>query len=199
MATLGMTKLEAVNGLLRSVDIRPVSALDPGGSSEEAEAERVLDDVITLTCAEGFPSNMTRAKSYTAADIGGGVYKVTFGTTVLRVECVAPGRYAGQVTIREDKAYLIGEGTEDFGSAITIYADIYEDLTWDQLPQDVKSVVYRRAIVEYRRLKMFNLEMEQMMEKDVARAELNVDKGGRSEVGESKNLQPFVFGQRSES
>lgn len=52
-----MTKLEAINAILRRLGLPPVSALDTGGNSTQAHAERFLDDADRSCQARGWHFN----------------------------------------------------------------------------------------------------------------------------------------------
>jgi hypothetical protein len=52
-----MNKLDAVNAVLRRIGLTPVSALDNGGLSVQAQAERYLDDADLACQARGWHFN----------------------------------------------------------------------------------------------------------------------------------------------
>lgn len=55
-----MTKLEAINAILRRLGLTPVSSLDTGGNSTQAQAERYLDDADRSCQARGWHFNTRR-------------------------------------------------------------------------------------------------------------------------------------------
>lgn len=65
MATLGMTKLEAVNEMLEAKGIKRVAALDPGGSSEAGSAEYLLDRIDRRIQEMGWPENTEIGQTFT--------------------------------------------------------------------------------------------------------------------------------------
>lgn len=145
MAVLGTTKLEAVQHMMAAAGRRAPSALDTGGASEESEAERVLDMAIRAVQTEGYEANYRKGVEYTADGSG----NITFAATILRVQCVAPGRYAGRVVLKEDAAYCVTENSANFGASTKLYFDIWEELTWDQCPPDLKERILSAATVDY--------------------------------------------------
>ena len=169
MAVLGMTKLEAVNAILRAVGDPFVAALNTAGNSEASEAERLLDYASELVQTRGWPGNTTYAKAYTAA---GGSNEVTFGADTLRVDCVAPGRFRGNVTLQGDKAYICSEGTTNFGSGLTIYCDVVRELAFEDTPPDLRHAIVTEAAQLYRRRKLPNAPIDAMLGEEKERADM---------------------------
>lgn len=60
-----MNKLDAVNAVLRRLGLTPVSSLDTGGNSTQAQAERYLDDADTSCQARGWHFNTRRGVTLT--------------------------------------------------------------------------------------------------------------------------------------
>jgi len=63
------TKLEAVNEMLEEVGVYPVAALDTGGSSDAADAERCLDRWNKRIQARGWHENTETDVEYGVADV----------------------------------------------------------------------------------------------------------------------------------
>lgn len=169
-AELGLSKLDAVNDMMRAVGLRPADALDTNGASDEAYAEDVLDLATEYELSKGWPANTRYAQTLTAVDNSGSYY-IDVGATVLSIDCLGPGRYRGNITLREGRAYINTEGTSDFGSAVSITANIIDELAWDKLPPDLKHVVLARAISMWKLRKMPDREMAAMFAAE--RAEVN--------------------------
>ena len=73
MATLGLSKLDAVNQILEAGGLSRVAALDSSGASgtsEQADAEFFLDRENTRIQTLGWPENTNLAKKYTPAGAG---------------------------------------------------------------------------------------------------------------------------------
>lgn len=62
---MAMTKLTAINAILRRIGLPPVSALDTGGNSTAAHAERYLDDADRACQAKGWHFNTRRGVTIT--------------------------------------------------------------------------------------------------------------------------------------
>jgi hypothetical protein len=65
MPVLGLSKLEAVNALLESIGHSHVAALDTGGFSDAAQAERVLDRTLIEQMGLGWHDNVVFSKPFT--------------------------------------------------------------------------------------------------------------------------------------
>lgn len=190
MAEAGVTKLEAVNDILHSLGRGTVAALDTGGASDAADAERILDRTTIKELARGWPCNTIAAKTYTST----GTPSVIDLNSVnpLRVECVGPGRYAGQISLRGSLAYIVNEGTTDFGSATTITLNVYTEVAWADLSPDLKEVVLESAKVTFRRYYMPDADIEFRLQKEADKAELMADRL-RETAFRTQNVQPILL------
>jgi len=98
LVSAGLTKLEAVNEILEAVDIWPVAALDPSGTSDATEAERVLDRENVRVQGQGWPENteenvsMTLPVTKLTAVAGAGTF--TIGETVTATGSGATGTFS---------------------------------------------------------------------------------------------------------
>lgn len=206
MAIGGYTSLQAVNQMLASVGIRQVASVSSEtGTDDASDALRVLNRTSTEVQARGWPSNMDVAKSYTAADIGGGVYKVDFSASntveVLRVECVAPGRYKGNIEIRNDRtnnktwAYIKSEGTQDFGSAAVIMCDVVYELDFEEAcPPDLQALIVSEAIANFKAEREGRDVFQNRIRTREAKAEVTANRDRGQEHRVSNNDRPLVPG-----
>lgn len=197
MPELGQTKLEAINEILRSVNQGAVAALDPGGSSDASNAERVLDQITQDKLLDGFHGNVSRAVTYTAT-LSGSDYLITFGTDVLRVDCLGPGRYRGNISLRGGDAFIITEDTKNFGSAVTLIFDVYKEIAWADLTPDVKRAITKAAVEQYRMNYMFDERMQKYLMDRALEADARTDRVKNDRVGDPVNPGPF-FAPRSEA
>jgi hypothetical protein len=111
----GITKLQAINRMLMSIRLGRAPALDTGGSSDAANAEIILDQVIDSFIIAGHPSTTKAAQLYTAS--AAGVVDVGSGTEILAVRGV--GKHAGKkFTLRGTEVYDEAYGsTQCFASS----------------------------------------------------------------------------------
>ncbi len=161
----GFSKLDAVNILLRSIALNPVTALDTGGNSEQGDAERVIDEVDQEMQTRGVPENTVLAVAHVAA-LDTGSYFIDFDSTILRVKCVAPARYRDAIVMRKGRAYNSREQTSNFGSAVTLYFDEVVKLAWDYLEPTTKHDIIAEATLRFRRRKMPNPAIDSMLQQE---------------------------------
>lgn len=204
MAIGGITELQAVNQMLAAVGIRQVTgSLTETGSDDASDALRVLNRTSTAVQARGWPSNTKVSKGYTPADVGSGVYKVDFSeantVSVLRVECIAPGRYAGNIEIRNDRAnnktwaYIKTEDTQDFGAATVIYCDVVEELDFEEeCPADLQELIVSEAIANFKAEREGQAMFQERVRSREAKAEVTANR--RKDGPVSDNDRPIVMG-----
>ena len=93
-----MTKLEAINAILRRLGLTPVSALDTGGNSTQAQAERYLDDSNRSCQARGWHFNtrkgvtLTRNGSNKIA-VPAGTYRIDTSGTCAHIDVSVVGGF----------------------------------------------------------------------------------------------------------
>ena len=208
MAIGGYTELEAVNQMLASVGIRQVASVSSEtGSDDASDALRVLNRTSTSVQARGWPSNTDVAKSFTAADIGGGVYQIDLSASntvaVLRTECLGPGRYRGNIEVRNDRgagspktwAYITTEGTKDFGSAAVIMCDVVYELDFnDECPADLQEVIVSEAISNFKAEREGQAMFAQSIANRNAKAEVTANRGVDRPNFVHTNSNPLIPG-----
>lgn len=151
MASNGMTKLDAVNMVLSGINEYRVAALDTGGSSIQADAERYVDDSTRYFCAMGWPSNTRRAAAFTP----NGSLEIVLPTgptppAVLRVRGAGPDQHRNLV-IRGAKVYDADRGTTVMTSAGTVFLDVAELLDFEDLDPMLKELVAKHAQQQFAR------------------------------------------------
>lgn len=140
MAVLGLTKLEAVNRILRTYQTLPVSALDTGGTSIQAQAEQVLDEVSTQYQARGLDENTQFNKSYTAN--GSGIVTVASG-----VLAVSHRNY--RVTLRGDSVFNLTTYTDNWGASAVVILDVVEEIAFESLSPGTKEAICKEAEMQF--------------------------------------------------
>lgn len=182
MAVLGHSKLEAVNHMLSAVGLLRVSALDTGGTSEEARAEYILDHWIRQVQAEGYADNMRHVVYSAGTD-------VTVGSDVLRIECVGPGRYAGNLALKEDKLYCV---TEDSNVLATdVYCHEWVELTWDQASPVLKDRILTAATEDYMARVKQRPDLAAVLEKQTLMADRSAQRPDYRDEGVPPNQAPM--------
>lgn len=182
MAVLGHSKLEAVNHMLAAVGLLRVSALDTAGASEEGRAEYILDHHVRQTQAEGWADNMRHVTYSSGTD-------VTVGSDVLRIECVAPGRYAGNLTLKEDKLHCVTEDTNILATDVHVHE--WVELTWDQCSPTLKDRILAAATEDYvARVKQRPEVLQRVLEKQMLLADRGAQRPDFRDEGVPPNTSP---------
>lgn len=149
MPSNGMTKLDAVNMVLSGINEYRVGALDTGGTSVQADAERYVDDSTRFFCAMGWPCNTRRSAAFTPSNPS---LEVTLPTSpaVLRIRGAGPDQHRNLV-IRGTKVYDSDRGTTVMTSLSPIYLDIAELLDFEDLDPMLKEQVAKHAQQQFAR------------------------------------------------
>ena len=98
-----MTKLQAVNRILRAISEPPATALDTGGTSVESEAEQILDEQIITILERGWKCNTLFSKelNFASVSLTGTIAAGTFtkGEIVTQTTSGAKGYIASAYTV----------------------------------------------------------------------------------------------------
>ena len=192
MAVLGLTKLEMLNQVAEAIGLPPATALPssvPDTTSIYARAEDTLDRVGRRVLGKGWPFNTVQAKAHTAS---GGGNAITVASTVLRIRCVAPGRYKDRLALQGDTVYLMDDDTTDFGSAVTVYLDLINDLAdIEDASPDVKELIAAEAAKEFQRRQKGSRIQDAFLSEETTRADIHADRNMR-EGDKTWNPAPLV-------
>lgn len=124
-----LSKLEAVNLLLREINRRPVTALDTGGQSDAGLAERQIDSFDLKVQAQGWHWNRETDVTLNFASVEltvtiGGSDTLSTGEKVTQATTGATGYVAGDYTSADSTVLICPEadsedwsGTDDFTGA----------------------------------------------------------------------------------
>ena len=145
MATLGQTKLDAVNACLLAINEYRVTALDTGGTSIQADAGRVVDESTRYFCAIGYPCNTRNCVAITAST---GI--ITVPAATLRIKPAGASAYRNLV-LRGDKVYDADQGIGTFGSTETVFLDIAELLDFEDCDPMLKEEISQHAAQRFAR------------------------------------------------
>lgn len=141
----GLTKLEAVNQLLESINTPITDTLETGQPSIAGEAERHLDSMRRLVCALGLPESLNRAVQFTPDGSG----FVTLDSNVLRIIPVAASQ-GRRFIIRGSKVYDAARNTFNLGTD-TVFLDCAIHLDWDDCPPLLREKIAAEAAVRFQR------------------------------------------------
>ena len=158
MAVLGLSKLDAVNAMLRSIGLGNVTAIpSPSDGSDASKAETFLDYWTTVIQTQGYSDNMREIEYIPSSNA------ITVGSDVLRIECVAPGRHRGALELKSDAVWNTRENTATI--AETVYCNVWVALTWDDCSPSLKNTILAEAIQDYRAKEKQSAELPQIIQK----------------------------------
>lgn len=138
-----MTKLQAVNEMLESLGVAPVTALDTNGTTEEAEAETILDRYTDRVLSMGWSCNTADEREFAVS--GGeidmsGVYSFTMG------------KYGDDYAIKDGKLYDPVNDTSTFTANVSLRHVVFS-LTFTQIPDHVARLIVAEAVMAFVRYK----------------------------------------------
>lgn len=161
-----MTKLEAVNEMLRACQYAPVAALDTGGDSEEAYAEVELDSATIRVQNVGWTENTRFAVAF---DPDGVTSKIEVAAdTYLRA---TNSEWKGPritVTVREGYLYDLDDNTDEFDD--TMYLDVVDLLDFTDCSPELQRLIVAQASVDYYLSQIGRGDMYPVLEKKLADA-----------------------------
>lgn len=203
-----LTKLQAVNMMLSSVGIRQVaSASSETGSDDASDALRVLNRFNTIIQSKGWPCNTAKGYQFTTDDdgAGGAGVKLDFSTfsvngtsrEPLRVECVGPGLYAGNIELLGDLAFIVNQGTTSFPSnTTTVICDVVFELDFEtECPPDLQYVIVGEATKAFQMDRRANQLLDSQLREQVGKAEIAANRGrGPMPSDVHSNDRPVVYG-----
>jgi len=140
----GVSKLAAVNRVLRSVGIPPVTALDTGGTTEEAEAETILDESINEVMSKGWSCNT--ADERTLSPSGGEI-------DMSGILQFSGSKYGDEYAIKNGKLYDPINDTDSAFTADVVLTDVVFQLSFDQIPEIIQKYIIAHAQLEFVRYK----------------------------------------------
>lgn len=134
------TKLDAVNGMLAAIGVRPVNTLQAPIGAQVSTAINVLDSVSRDVQSRGWYFNCV-TKTLPPDGVSG---QIVLAPNVLFVD--ATNRLL-QYTQRGDYLYNLTDDTDVFEDAVEV-ALVY-GLDWEQLPQAARHAIGKRAEREF--------------------------------------------------
>ena len=147
---IGMSKLDAVNACLQSISEYRVTALDAGGTSIQADAERVVDEATRYHCSMGWPCNTRKSIPViipSQSTVAVGDYGLP--TATLRVKGAGISQHRA-ITLRGSLLYDANAGTTTFAVG-TIFLDVAELLTFEDCEPILKEQISAYACVIFSR------------------------------------------------
>jgi hypothetical protein len=197
MAVLGLSKLDAVRQMMEGIgETKPVPALDTGGSSTAAQAERVLDRESIRVQSRGFRENTIRCKKYTPT--GGPPAKIQVGTDVLHIESAGPNAHR-TFDLKGDYVFDIEKGTDEFDATDTangIFLDVIVKRDFVDCSPKLKDLIVQEATLVFQRRENGNPNADAMLEQERTKAELLAQRPVVRENNKPINPSPMVLQSR---
>jgi len=165
MAILGHTELQAVNQMLAAVGQGSVGAIS--GNDDAEIAQQFIDHWTREIQTRGLASNM-RHKTYSAAT------DITVGSDVVRVRCVAPGRYADNIVLKADKLHCTSEDSNVIATDVHCHIWVYE--AFETSPPEAKLTILAEATQDFVARFRQRPELMQVLEKQTVQTGVNVDR-----------------------
>lgn len=145
MAVLGITKLIAVNRMLRSINTTRVAALDTGGTSIQAFAEDVLDEITTQALVRGGDELWVPGKVLTPS-----AGSITLDSQVLAVRGSGKDIHRA-FSIRGDKLWDMAANLDAGVAAVTVMVDLVYATDFVDLPPKIKESIVNEACQVFQR------------------------------------------------
>ncbi len=139
MAELGPDKVEAVNRVLRAIGEKPVAALDTGGSSLQAEAERIIDE-STRTIQEAGMEENTQVCTTLTASAGA----ITIPSTALRIQSAGSSQHR-HFRAKGTVLFDLDGWTATFGTAEAVQVLIVHLVPWAECQPMMKEKIIADA------------------------------------------------------
>lgn len=186
MATLGLSKLDAVNRLLWSINERPVSALQTGGSAIESDAERFLDDTNQSIQSHGWPENTNFYEPFTPT--GAGLINVPSDTLVIR--STGANEYRTLV-LQGDAVYDMDRFTLNLGTDL-LYFDRIRLLGFVDCSPKLKELITTTAMVYFQQRVRGSATQDAMLQQARALADIMADRTPTKFSHWPTNLRPLI-------
>lgn len=176
--TAHLSKLEAVNQMLRSINEQPVSSLGSGEIDAE-RAEDILDETSRRIQSQGWHANTRRNVKYTPNASN----QFVVGTNVLSIDAVNPkgrrmsttpthSRHVNVMLKRsaDDSKWLlydVDNDSETITDLTEITCDVIEYLTLAHLPPSLQIYIYKAAAHEFQKTSVASQILYQFTLEDV--------------------------------
>lgn len=194
-----MTRLQAINEMLETINEWPWSFLDSTGTwptkayggSIAGQAERTLDRVCREVLTRGEVDNTQYGTSVVPTGVG--PYEYTFASNVLRV------RGAGvdirkSFGIRGGKLLDTDRGTTQFATNAAIYLDVITDYDFTDLSFELQNQIVKEAKQQFQRWQGEDpkKDIQIAQEADIARAANSGNApAGLKPINPLKGIGPF--------
>lgn len=160
------SKLDAVNEVLESVGLSAVASLDTGNTSEEGEAEAIIDRYTTRVLRRGWACNTADERTYTPS--GGNI-------DMSGVFSFTSGKYGDRYAIKDGLLYDPVDDTIAFTASVTL-TDVVFSISFGQIPEHIQNLIVAESKVAFVRFKRQDADALRLYlaEREEAKREANV-------------------------
>ncbi len=188
MATLGMTKLEAVNEMLEAKGLKRVAALDTGGTSDAGTAEYVLDRIDRRIQEMGWPENTELAQSFTAA-----ANAITVASDTLWIRGSYPHTHWRYV-LRADSVFDVQANSATIATNTVIVLDRIKKLSFADMAPRTKELIAVAAATIFQRRQRGEQSQDMWLTQEQVLVDLIADRVNSGMVPQPINAYP-IFGR----
>lgn len=186
MATLGMTKLEAVNEMLEAKGLKRVAALDTGGTSDAGTAEYVLDRIDRRIQEMGWPENTELAQTFTPSGNA-----ITVNADTLWIRGSYPHTHWRYV-LRADGVFDVSANSLTINAAIVL--DRIKKLSFADMAPRTKELIAVAAATIFQRRQRGEQSQDMWLTQEQVLVDLIADRVNSGMVPQPINAYP-IFGR----
>ena len=195
-----MTTLQAINEILRAIDLPPIAAVPSTASDTTSIGARAEDELTTATrqvLTQGYPCNTTFSRSYTL-DSNGEVDVSAADPAVLRIRGVSPAQFKDSLFLRGGKFWDQRLGQTDLGNQNDIiYVDVIEELAFVDVSPDVQEIIVSQARIKFQRQHQGSQANDAFLQQEHAEAEVDATRNKTEMAG--FGTRPLIPQQASDN
>lgn len=192
MASSGITKISAVNRMLRAINELPITVLDTGGASIAARAEEVLEERRLSILTRGWDQeNVHRAKQITPNGSG----EFILDTSIIKIRGTGPNEHRS-FTIRDTKVFDLNRYTSTLTGDASLFIDAVYDVAFDQLSPTMKEFIASEATEVFQRRWRGSPDQDGYLQQERARDEAQAAPLKARMAPPELNTVPVAIGQQ---
>lgn len=166
-----LTKLDAVNEMLRMLSLAPVSSLDDTENLKSSIAQETLESSRVEILSMGWHAN--KVKVTLEPDVDG---YIAVSSTVIEIEALknTDDQEIPDVTVRGDRLFDITNNTEVFTKNVNAY--ITYDLSFEDIPVSLRRFVLAHAKRRFQMNMQGNTATDSILREELALAQIQAKK-----------------------
>lgn len=166
-----LTRLDAVNEMLRMLSLAPVSSLDDTENLKSSIAQETLESSRVEILSMGWHAN--KVKVTLEPDVDG---YIAVSSTVIEIEALknTDDQEIPDVTVRGDRLFDITNNTEVFTKNVNAY--ITYDLSFEDIPVSLRRFVLAHAKRRFQMNMQGNTATDSILREELALAQIQAKK-----------------------